>query len=736
VDAAETPRTGAARANEAGSGEPLQFHTPVTRSLVARRPRTLKHGETFGVFNHLGDIVPGEGVPEGLYHGDTRHLSGFQFAINGQAPLLLSSAIRDDNAVLVADLTNPDLFEDGRLVLPRETIQVSRTKFLWQATCFERFAVRNFSDRTERVRLSLLVEGDFRDVFEVRGLQRSARGSHEARVVGEDTLELVYTGRDGLVRRTVVRFSPPPSGLDSRSAIYDLELAPRARASLFVTVSCDGGEGTVVPPQGFFRAIRHARHALRSAARRAAAVQTSNAIFNEVLCRSLADLCMLTTDHETGPYPYAGVPWFSTPFGRDGIVTAIEMLWMDPGIALGVLRFLASTQAKEVDPAADAEPGKILHEMRRGEMARLGEVPFRLYYGAVDTTPLFVVLAGLYYARTGDRDAIAALWPAIEAALGWIERWGDRDGDGFVEYFRTSREGLVNQGWKDSYDSVFHADGTLAAGPIALCEVQGYVYAAKRHGAALARALGLAAFAARLDQEAEALRERFESAFWSERLGTYVLALDGEKRPCEVRTSNAGQLLFTGIASPERARLVARQLLGTEFFCGWGIRTLSSTAARFNPMSYHNGSVWPHDNALIALGFARYGLTRQTERIFTGLFEAAAYMDLRRLPELFCGFRRVPGSGPTLYPVACLPQAWASAAPFALLQASLGLELDQPAGEIRFRYPHLPRFLDRVLIRSLRIGESVLDVEILRDGRNVTVNALRKEGELRVLVAL
>ena len=393
----------------------------------------------------------------------------------------------------------------------------------------------------------------------------------------------------------------------------------------------------------------------------------------------MADLNMLMTDTPQGRYPYAGIPWYSTTFGRDGLITALQMLWIDPRVARGVLKRLAFYQAKTVDPLADAEPGKILHEMRGGEMAALREVPFAHYYGSVDATPLFVLLAGLYVERTGDEETLAELWPAIEAALRWIDGAGDPDRDGFVEYQRASEQGLANQGWKDSYDAIFHADGRLAEGYIALAEVQGYVFAGKQLAARCAVRLGKDDRARQLEAEAKRLAERFEEAFWCEELGTYALALDGDKQPCRVRTSNAGQLLFSGMVREDRARLVAADLMRPHFFTGWGIRTVARGEARYNPMSYHDGSIWPHDNALIALGLARYGLKHSVEQLFKGLFDAATYMDLRRLPELFCGFRREKGRGPTLYPVACAPQAWASATPFTLLEAALGLEFDAAA---------------------------------------------------------
>jgi glycogen debranching enzyme len=361
-------------------------------------------------------------------------------------------------------------------------------------------------------------------------------------------------------------------------------------------------------------------------------------------------------------------------------------------------------------------------------------VPFREYYGSVDSTPLFVFLAGAYFRRTGDSETIRALWPNIEAALGWIDNYGDRDGDGFVEYYKMSTQGLSNQGWKDSYDSIMHADGTLAPGAIALCEVQGYVYAAKMSAAEMARALGDEDMARRLDSQAETLREKFERKFWCEDLGVYAIALDGNKNPCRVRSSNAGQVILSGIASKARAARVAETLLTPECFSGWGIRTLAAGSARYNPMSYHDGSIWPHDNALIALGFGRYGLKKPAMAIFSAMFDAARHMDLMRFPELFCGFPRRRGIPPTLYPVACQPQAWASVAPAALLEACLGIRCDHARNEIVLHDPVLPKFLDDVRIANLCLGDSAIDLFVRRDGGEVAISTVKRHGDIAVKI--
>jgi glycogen debranching enzyme len=704
------------------------FYIPATGPSTRPR-RTLKHGDCFAVLDSHGDIGATPGGPDGVYYADTRFLSHLEMTLNGLQPLLLGSNLRDDNTVLTVDLTNPDMFFEKRLLLPKDTLHIVRTLFLGRATAHQRLALRNHGDRPVRLHLSLTFGCDFADIFEVRGMQRRRRGAKSERVIGPNDVLLNYEGLDRKTRQTALCFEPAPTQLTASSASFRLNLPPGESAVLFLAVSCDGREQRPAP---FYKGLLAAHHDLKRSTRDVATVTTSNALFNEVLCRSMSDLYMLTTATPQGPYPYAGIPWYSTTFGRDGIITALQMLWFDPSIARGVLRRLAHYQAKDYDPDADAEPGKILHEMREGEMAALREVPFGLYYGSVDSTPLFVMLAGYYAERTGDWELIDELWPAIDAALRWIDGPGDPDRDGFVEYHRTNDEGLVNQGWKDSVDAIFHADGRLAEGPIALAEVQGYVFAAKCLAARCARRLGHPKQEAALAASAVRLAERFETAFWCPEIETYALALDGAKQPCRVRASNAGQVLFTGIASDERARRVGRGLLEPRFFSGWGIRTVASEERRYNPMSYHNGSVWPHDNALIALGLAKYGLKPQLDRVFRGLFDAASYMDLRRLPELFCGFKRSRSRGPTLYPVACSPQAWASGTPFTLIQASLGLEFEPALREIHFRNPRLPPFLDEVVLRNLQLGESSVDLAIRRHGEDVSIQVLRSEGTIRV----
>ena len=720
----------------ASNGLPLEFYIPVTSSLFERRPRTLKHGATFAMFDHYGDLFAGPHSPEGIFHQDTRFLSQFILTIGGERPLLLSSTVQNNNAVLNVDLRNADVFDNDELMLPKNTIHVSRAKFLWESDCYERLAVRNYGDRRCRVCIALDYDADFADLFEVRGRHRLRHGALSSEVLDAATVRFSYAGLDGVARSTRITFDPPPARCSVNRAEFELELEPKSRCVIFVTVCCVVGQKALPKGSGFFTAMRSARRALIRACARAAAVETSNSVVNEVLCRSMADFAMLVTDTPHGPYPYAGIPWFCTAFGRDGIIAAMEMLWIDPGIARGVLRFLAAHQAKTEDPQADAEPGKILHETRECEMAQLGEVPFGRYYGSVDSTPLFVVLAGLYWQRSGDRETLKTIWPDVKAALSWIDRYGDRDGDGFQEYAGRRAGGLRNQGWKDSADAVFHHDGRLASPPIALVEVQGYVYLARKLAAHMARTMDEAVLAATLEEQARQLREQFEQRFWCPDLQFYALALDGEKQPCRVRTSNAGHLLFSGIAAPERGAQVAKALFGPDFFSGWGIRTVSVREPRFNPMSYHNGSIWPHDNALIGLGLARYGRLDEVLRLTTALFDVATYMDLRRLPELFCGFRRHRDNGPTLYPVACAPQAWAAAAPFALLEACLGLEFDAVSNTVRFRHPRLPEFLDWVRIRGLRIGEAHLDVQFRRHGADVAANVLHRDGPIHLEVVL
>jgi glycogen debranching enzyme len=459
---------------------------------------------------------------------------------------------------------------------------------------------------------------------------------------------------------------------------------------------------------------------MREKLRRGAHVRTSGPLFNAWLAKSRADLALLVSDLATGPYPYAGIPWFSTTFGRDALITAWQVLWLDPYLARGVLAFLAASQAQSFSAFHDAAPGKILHEARRGEMAVRGEVPFERYYGGVDTTCLFVALAAAYSDRTGDMEFIEELWPALQAAVGWMDSFTQLNQDGLITYERGADTGLLNQGWKDSHDSIFHADGRMPDGPIALVEVQGYAFSAYNGVATLAERRGDHGAAERWRGRAEQLRAAVENRFWMEETQFYGIAIDGEGKLCRVRASNAGHLLFVGLPSRERGCAVARQLTGGDFSTGWGLRTLASDQVRYNPMSYHNGSVWPHDTALCVAGLRRYGAIDAVTQFLSGMFEAASHFDMR-LPELFCGFARAGAESPVAYPVACLPQAWAAASTFGMLQACLGVTVDGWRGEIRVVSPRLPTGLGDVEILDISIAEKTVGLSFREIGGAVSV---------------
>ena len=705
-----------------------QYYILISSSRTARKTAVLKHGDTFAVFDAFGDIAAAGLDEPGLYHEGTRFLSRLTLRFGTQRPLLLSSRTSTTNDVFGADLTNQDVLSGEDVVLARDLVHVFRTRLLASGRCVERVRLVNYAVAPIVLPLTFAFAADFVDIFEVRGTRRTARGTLLPVRKGRNFVELAYEGLDHRTRCTRLTWSDPPDEVHDQAVSFVVALDPQETRTIELTVSCDDAEGPLVD---FDAALSQAAAQRRRIAGSACEIVSSSEQFTEWVTRSAHDLEMLMTETPHGPYPYAGVPWFSTPFGRDGIITALEVLWTNPSVARGVLRYLAATQATEMNAEQDAEPGKILHETRSGEMAALGEVPFGRYYGSVDSTPLFVLLAGEYYARTMDMDFVAQIWPNVERALEWIDEYGDRDGDGFVEYARRSREGLVQQGWKDSADSVFHEDGSLAEPPIALCEVQAYVYAARVAAARLARALGLVERADGLERSASTLRDRFEEAFWCEDLGTYALALDGRKRQCRVLSSNAAHCLFAGIASREHAVATAEVLTEDRMFTGWGIRTIAAGTVRYNPMSYHNGSIWPHDNALAAAGFARYGLGAAASRVMAAMLDVSYFVDLRRMPELFCGFRRRKDEGPTLYPVACAPQAWAAGAVFLLLQSCLGLSIEARTNRICVVHPQLPPQLDHVTVRGLSLGEGrSADLFFERRGADVALTVLQRTGNV------
>jgi glycogen debranching enzyme len=718
----------------AGDEATSPYVIAATAAAATPRPRVLKQGDAFAVLDDFGNAFSLQATEApGLYFEDTRYLAQLLLTVNGIRPLLLSSFITEDNGALIADLTNPDLVTKDGLFLIKDSIHILATTVLGDGALFQTLVLRNFSHWTASIRLELSFGADFADIFEVRGTPRSRRGEMLADERTVDGAALSYCGLDGITRRTALAFDPAPQMEAERRAAWPVVLEPSETRTIEIAIRCsrDGRPALAKDRAGCVAAAAKRRTTRRT---QVAQIFGSNESFNDWVSRSRADLEMLITETPQGPYAYAGIPWFSTAFGRDGIITALQCLWLDPALAAGTLRFLAARQATEVNPQADAEPGKILHETRQGEMAILAEVPFARYYGGVDSTPLFVVLAAAYWRRTGDLALIREIWPQIGAALGWMAQYGDPDGDGFLEYDRKSLNGLINQGWKDSSDSVFHADGRLADAPIALAEVQAYAYAAYQGAAELAAALGEPERAAALAAAAERLRGRFEQAFWLEDLGTYAIALDGAKQPCRVSTSNAGHVLFGGLAAPDRAARVAARLTGRAGFSRWGIRTVEENASRYNPMSYHNGSVWPHDNALVGMGFARYGLREPLLRVLTALFDASLFLADRRLPELFCGFERRPGSSPTGYPVACLPQAWASATVFGLLGALLGISFDPAARQIRFTRPVLPTWMDECRISALRLGDAEIDLQLVRHDADVALHVLRRSGSIEVAV--
>lgn len=696
----------------------------------------IKEGALFLCSRPDGDVHPRLVSGEGLYFEDTRFLSELRLTVGAKTPVLLSSSA-DLAYAMAIDATNPNLSEGKVIMVPQQTLSIQRFRLLSERL-YERISLRNFGRRAVGSRLEVSLGADFADTFEIRGVsRRKTRGQELAPKLSGDGVRFAYIGEDNVFRETLVSFEPVPDGLRVRHyavlASWDFHLEKLQKTSIQITV-----EPSVAGRRKPVLALNQAEKRVERAHIRWQASGTTfasdNEHFNGFVRGAVRDLRALQTGVNGGEILAAGIPWYVAPFGRDSLLACYESLLWNPRISLRCLKVLSRWQAVKDDPWRDAEPGKIPHELRMGELARAGQIPHTPYYGTVDATPLFLMLAGAYYRWTGDLEAMRALRSAFDAALGWIAHHGDRDGDGFLEYRTRSPAGLTNQGWKDSEDCIVHADGSLAQGPIALVEAQGYVYLAKLRMAEVYEALGEAEVASTLRKEANALCDAFDAAFWMPEEGTFALALDGKKRQVASVTSNPGHCLYCGIVKPERAASVGDRLMAPDMFSGWGIRTLSRSSPAYNPMGYHTGSMWPHDNAIAAAGLKRYHMAHHADRIAGALFQAAITATDMRLDELYCGFERRASLPPVSYPVACRPQAWAAAVPLMLVQCFLGISARAAEGVLTINQPRLPSWLDRLELENVRVGTSRVGMAFNRRGTETAFALTSRHGDIRVTI--
>lgn len=705
--------------DQADSSDPYVLRGAASSSI---EKISLKHGDAFMVTDARGDL-PASVAETGLFWHGARFLRSCDLFLEGAPLVALSHSMSDEEGSCQIDLTNPFLTLPQQVEVFQGMIHVGRLLELRGHQIAETLLLTSFEQGPIELTLGLKTSADFCDIFEVRGLVRSERGEMELPQIERDMMLFCYRGLDNIERRTRVMLDPPADHVVNDAVFWRVRLqkGETLRIQIRVVVSEeslaeeDGSSGrnmsdTVAPDLA--RPV----------------VMSDNVFFNRVLSRGMHDLVMLSTMTPEGPYPYGGIPWYVCPFGRDALITSLEFMPWFPEIARGTLAFLAAHQGTKFDEFTEEQPGRILHEFRQGEMANCREIPFIPYYGTVDATPLFLIALESYIRWTDDMELLQGLWANAEAAATWIQTYGDHDHDGFLEYARMSEKGLANQGWKDSWDSVSHSDGRLAEAPIALCEVQGYAYAAYLAMVYLATRLGKAKVAERWRRAADLLQESFVRRFWWEREDVFYLALDGQKEPCEIVTSNAGQCLWTGIVPDDLAQRMIDRLQRDDMYTQWGIRTLSGTAARYNPMSYHNGSVWPHDTAMIGAGFARYGRKADAGKLLGNLYGVSLYYEGARLPELFCGFSRRHGYGPTRYPVACSPQAWASGAPFLLLSSILGFEPEAERQRLILRRPSLPDWLEKIELRGLRLGQQQAHLRFTRTGDDTAVTVSEDMG--------
>ena len=743
---------------------------PIVKATDLGSVQVLKHGNRFLLTDSFGDIHP-DSRGLGLYHGDTRVLACSVLRIGGIRPVLLQTSVGGNYRGGI-QMTNPsaDRNPEAKIhpldELVGRTIGISRERLIGAEGVAERMKVVNHASREADVPVDLELGTDGADIFEVRGYHRPSRGTLLPVAATDDRVTFRYLGLDGVERFTHIAFSEPaevvegvdqplPDGSDVGAAVrlrWTLDMGPGETKTLSWTIWCTDRQAPADLADEPTRSSDHAAMfptpprvsadegaaAYHAWERGTTTVVSDHELFNLVIKRSVSDLRLLINDGpgEDQRYVSAGVPWFTTLFGRDSLISAFQALAFRPQIAVEILEVLAAYQATQDDPTRDAEPGKILHELRTGEMARSGELPHTPYYGSVDSTPLWLILLGATFDWTGDRALLDRLWPNALAALRWIDAFGDRDGDGFVEYARRTERGLLNQGWKDSSDAIRDRHGRDAVPPIALAEVQGYVYDAKRRMSRLAAIRGETELAARLDAEADQLATRFEEAFWMEDRRYYAMALDGDKRQADAIGSNAGHCLWSGIVMPDRARDVVDRILRPQMFSGWGVRTYAADQPGYNPIGYHTGTVWPHDTSIIAAGFKRYGFDDASNRLVGQMMEAAQGFSDYRLPELFCGFERSDAHTPVPYPVACSPQAWAAGASFLFLETMLGLRAHADRHELELLHPHLPDWLGKVTLTDLRVGDASVDLLFHRWRGTTSAEVLRKVGDVAVTIRL